>query len=344
MPRTVHEDLSIPQPGADPIRISEFDVEDYTVVKDLVLSAAGKDAPEHLIAGAFNDSASPSYDLTLEDRAVIARSWVDAQNVITDEPGAPFISTLHCRKAVGIAEQDSQLRYVDTAAGISEHFQLLVETTSSAKTDLHGGGYEGKTTYAGKGSVKLYRPLSVLSSGSPDDVSSFLNDRPEWMRYPNTQVVIGSKAVNAFLRAQAQIELGDRVHETRVAHYGCSDAMLSLASLKQLGHSINMGQSADVIHQTGIDIVARILVSGFSFDRNLISTFGQSEEGIAPRLAAVDFIVEDASSIGLRAAQLHNTHVTSGFGALTDRNNGDLRKFFTGSAQSFLEHILGVKP
>ncbi len=351
MPATAERELSIQQPDGDPIALND----DYGAVRQYKavfkeLGGRSRKAPEvapHLIAGVV-ESAN-SMGIPNDEVAQISRDLQAADEIVREVPNTPIIYHLHCEDAIGLTPHGGTdgFRVIDTRV-FEDRKSLYTAIPTRAQLRIRGWGREseGEWQITEGTDMTMHSPLSFLTSDDSETVSRFLDYRPEWMRYPNSHVVVGRSAVFAYLRDQSRREVLGEGGKTTTKGLVDGKALLASAALKKLGYDSPIGNHGDFVHQAGMEGMADVVASGLGYRPDLLM-WDDYGDRVMRRFAGIDFRPEeDAKVIGEKAADRllsEEEGTRRKFTTLLHGDRGQLESYLTETAGNFMTHFVVAK-
>lgn len=348
------EQVTIPQPGAEPIPLQEEwgALSRYQKAEKQLrgfLKRQQEAVKPHLLASI---AKTASDEMPVEEIVEAAQAFQTADDLVRLVPSAPIIYRLHCEDAVGITPEDKTkgFRLVDTNAAndYSSHWQTIIPTQRLFRLRTGPDQWEGNEGFEDDTSMKMYAALRFLVTSDEEAVDKFLHGNIG-MRHVHSRVVVGQQAVNAFLKSKAKEELYDKAGEINPARFVDSWALLASGALKRLGGESPIGKHGDFVHTAGVEALADVVAVGAGYEAGITSTWrSASRDGsILRRLAGVDFNPEEDVQL---VAQKATERAYSGkgnaerFGGLLYGNQAQVESHLTELAGNFVDHILGERP
>lgn len=347
-------ELSIPQPEGEPVVLFNM-IGDYSTGRPRTYTQAlrelgGSKNPSvlpHLLASVVESAGS---EVSLDEVVQIAQD-LQATDEIVREPNVPVIYKLHCEHAVGITpdEGTSGFRVVDSRSSDSKypHLNTHIATKSQFKV-RRGANFEHDEETLEDTDLRMYTPLSFLSSDDPEAVDKFLNHRARWMRYPNSHVVAGHEAVKAFLAGQARKDLlGEEEGRVYPEGFVTGWSMIALGGLRRLGYDAGIGKPGDFVHRAGMEALADVVASSTGYEQGIARRRHDYHDGmILRRLIGVEFNPEqDAQAVGEMAAErVFVAEEAQRFNGLLHGDESEMRSHLTEIAGNFMDHFRNLSP
>ena len=338
--------LHIPQPDGDPITI-EAEYGAVRQYRETLKMLGGKRNPEvapYLLASVVESAVSKH--VPNEDIVEAAQGLQAADGIVREVPNTPIIYRLHCTDAVGITPDDGTtgFRVVDTSKGRgwSSHIQTAIPVKRLFSVDS-GPNFEHDEETSEDADLFMYQPLSFLASDDPEAVSRFIDYDAEWMKYPNSHVIVGHQAVAGFLEAQAKKELLDEEGAVKISGLRYSWAMLASSALRRLGYDSPIGKHGDFVHGVAMEGLANVVGSGLGHSGNIYLEHPYGTDMILRRLSGVDFHPEeDAKVVGEMASELvmQDKDEAEGYSGLLHGDEPHIKSYLTYVAGNFMTHFL----
>lgn len=349
------EVLTIPQPGAEPIELddqwghlSRYQEAESRLRGLFKLKDQDKVAP-HLLASI---ARSGGREMPTKDVVEAAKALQAADDLVRLVPSAPIIYHLHCEDAVGVTPEDGTdgFKFVDSNADNddrSPHWQTVIPTQKLFSLRTGPEDWEHRESFEDDARLEMYSAQSFLVTSNEDAVDRFLHHSAEWMRYPNSRVIVGQQAVDAFLKAKAKEELFDESGESEPSAFKSGWALLASAALKRLGGSSPIGKHGDFVHGAGLEALADVVAVGAGYEGGISHTWRPAYDGnIMRRLAGIDFDpAQDAQVVAQRATEraFSEKGRAGRFDGLLYGERGQVQSHLTEVAGRLIDNFLGAK-
>lgn len=347
MPATAEQSpFTVPQPYGEPIELNN----NYGAVDQFKALSAGV-VPDHLVA--ILAKAGNSKRISNGELATIAVDMNAADTLLRETGSQPIIYRLHSEDAFAVTPEEGTtgFRLVDTNTNpeYSPWIKTAVDTDKlyGLRSGGHGRSFSERDDKVGEGEpLTMHEPLSFLSSGYSKDVDRFLTHDADWKRYPNSEVIVGHSAVDAFLKAQAKEDLEVEKGGVDTAAVVTSWAMLASAGLQRVGYASSIGKHGDIVHRASIEGLAEVLAGSLGYDTRIARTYVGDDEMFVRRLEGVEFDLRaDAQQVGAKAVEhlFSDENRVNSFQGLLYGDKNHVEAYMTETAGNFMSRLLGAK-